>query len=71
MLRTVANIFKSPDMRKLILFAIALLCIYRIGFHRPIPGFDQAKLRQFQQDRRAENIELGGHGEDRRLNDRD
>ncbi len=71
MLRMVANIFKSPDLRNKILFAIALLCIYRIGFHRPIPGFDPAKLKQFQQERRADGIQLRRHDENRRLNDRD
>ena len=44
MLRTVANIFRIPDLRNKILFTIALLCIYRVGFHIPIPGFDQTKI---------------------------
>ncbi len=44
MLGTVINIFKIPELRKKILFTIALLCIYRIGFHIPVPGFDQAKI---------------------------
>jgi len=44
MLRTVANVFKIPDLRNKILFTVALLCIYRIGFHIPIPGFDQAAI---------------------------
>ncbi len=44
MLRTVANIFKIPDLRNKILFTIALLCIYRIGFHIPVPCFDQQKI---------------------------
>ena len=44
MLRTVGNIFKIPDLRNKILFTVALLCIYRIGFHIPVPGFDQKKI---------------------------
>ena len=44
MFRTVANIFKIPDLRNKLLFTIALLCIYRIGWSIPIPGFDQAGL---------------------------
>ncbi len=55
MLRTVANIFKIPDLRNKILFTIALLCIYRIGFHIPIPGFDQAKIRQVGEQRDSES----------------
>lgn len=41
MLSTVANVFKVPDLRKKILFTIALLIIYRMGYHIPIPFFDQ------------------------------
>ncbi len=55
MLRTVANIFKIPDLRNKILFTIALLCIYRIGFHIPLPCFDQAKIRQVGEDRDSES----------------
>jgi preprotein translocase subunit SecY len=45
MLRTVINIFKIPDLRNKILFTLALLLIYRIGFHIPNPCFDQAAIR--------------------------
>ncbi len=44
MFGTVANIFKIPDLRNKILFTVALLCIYRIGFHIPVPGFDQEQI---------------------------
>ncbi|MFC1737701.1 preprotein translocase subunit SecY [Planctomycetota bacterium] len=44
MLGTVVNIFKIPDLRNKILFTVALLVIYRIGFHIPVPGVDPAKL---------------------------
>ena len=40
MLGTVANIFKVQDLRNKIVFTVALLVIYRIGFHIPVPGFD-------------------------------
>ena len=40
MLRTVVNIFKIADLRNKLLFTIALLLIYRLGFHITIPGFD-------------------------------
>ena len=46
MLGRVTNIFKIPDLRNKILFTVALLCIYRIGFHISIPCFDQAKISQ-------------------------
>jgi preprotein translocase subunit SecY len=44
MLGTFANIFKIPDLRNKILFTIALLIIYRIGYHIPVPGFDQEQI---------------------------
>lgn len=53
MLGTVANIFKIPDLRNKILFTIALLCIYRIGFHIPVPGFNQQKIMEAGQQRES------------------
>ena len=41
MLGTAFNIFKIPDLRNKVLFTIALLIIYRVGFHIPLPGIDQ------------------------------
>ena len=46
MLGTFVNIFKIPDLRNKILFTLALLCIYRIGFFIPVPGFDSEKIQQ-------------------------
>jgi preprotein translocase subunit SecY len=43
MLGTVINIFKIKDLRNKVLFTVALLIIYRIGFHIAVPGFDQSK----------------------------
>ncbi len=51
MLGTFVNIFKVPDLRNKILFTLALLCIYRIGFFIPVPGFDSAKIEQASEDR--------------------
>jgi len=44
MLGTVFNIFRISDLRNKILFTVALLMIYRIGFHIPVPCFDQSKI---------------------------
>jgi len=44
MLKSAINIFRIPDLRNKILFTIALLCIYRLGFHIPIPFFDQEAI---------------------------
>ncbi len=40
MIGTIANIFRIPDLRNKILFTVALLIIYRVGFHIPNPGFN-------------------------------
>jgi preprotein translocase subunit SecY len=45
MLETVFNIFKIPDLRNKILFTIALLMIYRIGYHISLPCIDHSKMR--------------------------
>ncbi len=43
----VANIFRVPDLRKRVLFTLALLAVYRIGGHIPTPGIDTLKLEDF------------------------
>ena len=48
-LEAVANIFRIPDLRKRLLFALGLLAVYRIGGHIPIPGVDVNRLTDFFQ----------------------
>ncbi len=38
---------KAKDLQNRILFAIALLIVYRIGTYIPVPGIDAARLQQF------------------------
>ncbi|UCE48842.1 MAG: preprotein translocase subunit SecY [Phycisphaerales bacterium] len=40
MLERVINIFRVQDLRNKILFTVALLMIYRVGFFISVPGFD-------------------------------
>ncbi len=40
MFETLRNAWKIPDLRKKILFTIAMLIVYRIGAHIPNPGLD-------------------------------
>ena len=54
MLRALVNVFIVPDLRKKILFTLALLCIYRIGFHIAIPGFNIEKIQQITASRDAD-----------------
>ena len=44
MLGTIFNIFRIRDLRNKVLFTVALLMIYRVGFHISIPGFDQSRI---------------------------
>lgn len=44
MLKAVFNIFRIPELRNKILFTVALLIIYRVGWHIPIPCFDQSRI---------------------------
>jgi len=43
----VGNVFKVPDLRKRVLFTLALLAIYRLGAHIPTPGVDALKFEEF------------------------
>ncbi len=52
------NIFSIPELLGKLAFTLALLCIYRVGFHVPLPGLDQASL-QAMAERQAE----GGFGQ--------
>jgi len=47
MLEKFSNIFRIPDLRKRILFTLALLAVYRIGGHIPIPGVNSDMFRQY------------------------
>jgi len=50
--QAVANIFRVPDLRKRVLFTLALLAVYRIGAHIPTPGINTDLLQQlFEQGR--------------------
>src|SRR5580698_5154788 len=41
------NVFRVPDLRKRLMFTLALLAVYRIGGHFPIPGIDTARFEEF------------------------
>ena len=46
-LEAVANVFRVPDLRRRVLFTLALLAIYRLGGHIPTPGIDTNRLEDF------------------------
>ncbi|MFD3416030.1 preprotein translocase subunit SecY [Streptomyces cyaneofuscatus] len=41
-----ARAFKTPDLRKKLLFTLGIIVIYRLGAHVPAPGVDYAKVQQ-------------------------
>jgi preprotein translocase subunit SecY len=47
MLEKFANIFRIPDLRKRVLFTLALLAVYRLGAFIPTPGINSDALNQF------------------------
>lgn len=42
-----ANVFRIPELRKRVLFTLALLAVYRIGAYIPTPGIDTSRFEQF------------------------
>src|SRR5580692_2578994 len=46
-LEAVGNIFRIPDLRKRLLFVLALLAVYRLGGHIPIPGIDTNRFAEY------------------------
>jgi len=45
-LRAFVNAFKIPDLRKKILFTLAIIALYRLGSHVPVPNVDVAQLQE-------------------------
>ena len=65
-----ANIFRIPDLRKRIIFTFALLAVYRIGGHIPIPGVNSDMFSQLIQQNRGSLlgfVDLFSGGQFRRM----
>jgi preprotein translocase subunit SecY len=45
-LQALTNLFRIEELRKRVLFTLALLAVYRIGAHIPTPGINSAVLEQ-------------------------
>jgi preprotein translocase subunit SecY len=46
LLEAFRNIFSTPDLRKRVLFALAMLLVYRLGSYIPTPGINTEALEQ-------------------------
>src|ERR1022692_1454709 len=42
-----ANVFRIPDLRKRVLFTLAMLAVYRLGGHIPTPGINTQRWEDF------------------------
>jgi len=47
MIQALQNIWKIPDLRKKILFTLAMFAVYRLGGHIPSPGINTQALAQY------------------------
>jgi preprotein translocase subunit SecY len=56
MLRTIANAFSVPDIRKKIAFTAAMLLLYRLGAYIPAPGVDIDAVKSIQDNFGGSNI---------------
>jgi preprotein translocase subunit SecY len=55
---TIANMAKIPELRKRLLFSLALIAVYRLGCHVPTPGIDAAALAQFFSERKGTLLDI-------------
>src|SRR5438105_15727557 len=71
MFEKLANIFRIPDLRKRVLFTLAMLAVYRLGGHIPTPGINADAMQQLFQRYGQGNmlgfLDLMGGGNLRRL----
>src|SRR5947209_11321390 len=56
MARTILSAFTVPDIRKKLLFTAAILALYRLGSHIPVPGINTAAVSDIQKQFGGSNI---------------
>ena len=56
MLSIYRNMFKVPDLRRKILFTLAMFAVYRLGATIPVPGIDLEAVQLFQNQQQAGGI---------------
>src|SRR5271166_3054742 len=47
MFEKLGNVFRIPDLRKRVLFTLAMLAVYRLGGHIPTPGMNTQRWEDF------------------------
>jgi preprotein translocase subunit SecY len=56
MLSTILNAFQVADIRKKVAFTGAMLLIYRVGAHMPVPGVNLTAVNSLQKEFGGTNI---------------
>jgi len=56
MLSTIANAFTVPEIRKKLAFTAAILALYRLGSHIPVPGVNTQAVADIQKNFGGSNI---------------
>jgi preprotein translocase subunit SecY len=51
--------FKTPDLRRKILFALGIIVLYRLGAHVPVPGVSYSLVQQCRDNAGSQNSLLG------------
>lgn len=46
MISAIANAFRVPELRRRLLFTLAMVGLYRVGAHIPVPGVDLERVQQ-------------------------
>lgn len=54
-----AQAFRTPDLRKKLLFTLSIVVIYRLGTHVPVPGIDYSAVNQCIKDTKGNNSLFG------------
>ncbi|MEC3996452.1 preprotein translocase subunit SecY [Actinacidiphila sp. DG2A-62] len=59
MLTAFARAFRTPDLRKKLLFTLSIVVVYRLGAHVPVPGIDYTVVNQCIKDTKGNNSLFG------------
>ncbi|WP_069461876.1 preprotein translocase subunit SecY [Actinacidiphila rubida] len=59
MLTAFARAFRTPDLRKKLLFTLGILVVYRLGAHVPVPGIDYTVVTNCIRDTKGNNSLFG------------
>ena len=60
MLKTIANVFRVPDLKRKILFTALFLVLYRLGSFIPTPGINASALQGFFESAQSQGNNLFG-----------